>query len=128
MHFVVDAMNVIGSRPDGWWRDRRSARRRLAERLRAFAALGHEVTVVFDGRPAPGEEDESLDGDVTEVFAPGGPNSADTEIVRIVARASIPPDLVVVTSDARLASQVRSMGADVEGASAFRAKLDRLST
>ena len=42
-------MNVIGSRPDGWWRDRRAAMRRLVADLRG--ALGEPVTVVLDGRP-----------------------------------------------------------------------------
>src|SRR5437660_1240678 len=45
-------MNVIGSRPDGWWRDRPGAMRALARRLEELAArTGDEVTVVFDGRP-----------------------------------------------------------------------------
>src|SRR5690242_20378972 len=50
--WIVDGMNVIGSRPDGWWRDRPAAMRALAERLGAYAAeTGDEVTVVFDGKP-----------------------------------------------------------------------------
>ena len=53
MHLVVDGMNVIGSRPDGWWRDREAASRRLVDRLeRLVRADGAEVTVVFDGHPA----------------------------------------------------------------------------
>src|SRR4051812_28211237 len=50
MRKVVDGMNVIGTRPDGWWRDRRSAQRRLVAQL---AALGEPLTVVFDGREHP---------------------------------------------------------------------------
>jgi hypothetical protein len=44
-------MNVIGSRPDGWWRDRRGAMRRLVESLERFAAAhpDDEVAVVLDG-------------------------------------------------------------------------------
>ena len=49
---IVDGMNVIGSRPTGWWRDRDGAALRLTERLRALAAAtDDEVSVVFDGRP-----------------------------------------------------------------------------
>ena len=49
---VVDGMNVIGSRPDGWWRDRDRAARRLLARLQAWAAeTGDKVTLVLDGRP-----------------------------------------------------------------------------
>jgi predicted RNA-binding protein with PIN domain len=48
---VVDGDNVVGSRPDGWWRDRAGAKRRLVERLERFAAARDvPVTVVFDGR------------------------------------------------------------------------------
>jgi hypothetical protein len=51
-HLIVDAMNVIGSRPDGWWRDRDGAVRRLAGRLqRLAAATGRPITLVADGRP-----------------------------------------------------------------------------
>ena len=35
--WIVDGNNVMGSRPDGWWRDRRGAQRRLVERLETFA-------------------------------------------------------------------------------------------
>jgi hypothetical protein len=74
---IVDAMNVIGSRPDGWWRDRRGAMVRLAASLRA---LEEEVCVVFDGRPWPGAP---RDGDgLTVRWAP----VADDEIARLVAR------------------------------------------
>jgi predicted RNA-binding protein with PIN domain len=52
VRWIVDAMNVIGSRPDGWWRNRRLAMDRLVEQLERWsAAEGHEVTVVFE-RPA----------------------------------------------------------------------------
>src|SRR4051812_50200111 len=50
--WLVDGMNVVGSRPDGWWRDRDGAMRRLVAELDAFAApTGEPVAVVFDGRP-----------------------------------------------------------------------------
>lgn len=50
--WLVDGMNVIGSRPDGWWRDRRGAQARLARELAAWAAAtGVRVEVVFDGAP-----------------------------------------------------------------------------
>src|SRR3954449_9824842 len=45
----IDAMNVIGSRPDGWWRDRDGAIRRLIDDVRAWA--DEEVTVVLDHGP-----------------------------------------------------------------------------
>ena len=50
MRTYIDAMNVIGSRPDGWWRDREGAMRRLVDDVRAWA--DGDVTVVLDAGPA----------------------------------------------------------------------------
>ncbi len=105
--WLVDGMNVIGSRPDGWWRDRRGAQRRLAAEL---GRLDEPVTVVFDGRP---HEIEA--GDVEVRFAP----VADDEIARLAG-----PGVRVVTSDAELAGRVSAAGGEVEGAGAFRRRLD----
>jgi predicted RNA-binding protein with PIN domain len=119
--WLVDGMNVVGSRPDGWWRDRRGAMKALAERLAAFAGeTGDPVAVVFDGRPF------ELDAPPVEVsFAPArGPNAADDEIARRVAGDADPRAITVVTSDRALAERVRLHGAEVVGASAFRHRLD----
>jgi predicted RNA-binding protein with PIN domain len=49
--WLVDGNNVMGSRPDGWWRDRPAAMQRLVSALDDLAAeTGDEVAVVFDGR------------------------------------------------------------------------------
>jgi predicted RNA-binding protein with PIN domain len=114
-------MNVIGSRPDGWWRDRRGAMRRLVDDLRAFArSTGEPVTVVLDGGPF------DLPGDGVEVrFASRrGPNAADDDIAAMVAADPSPAELTVVTSDSALEQRVRSSGAEVVGAGAFRRRLD----
>jgi predicted RNA-binding protein with PIN domain len=119
--FLVDGMNVIGSRPTGWWRDRPGAMRGLVEELRAFAAReGHDVTVVFDGRPF------ELEGDGVEVmFATRrGPNAADDDIAALVQRDEAPGELSVVTSDGDLARRAREAGAAVVGAGEFRRRLD----
>jgi predicted RNA-binding protein with PIN domain len=119
--FVVDGMNVIGSRPTGWWRDRPGAMRGLVEELREFAAReGHDVTVVFDGRPF------ELEGDGVEVmFATRrGPNAADDDIAELVQRDEAPGELSVVTSDGDLARRAREAGAVVVGAGEFRRRLD----
>jgi predicted RNA-binding protein with PIN domain len=117
---VVDGMNVIGSRPDGWWRDRPGAMRALTRRLDELAArTGDEVTVVFDGRPF-----ELDSGRVDVRFASRrGPNAADDDIVQLVSEASDPASLTVVTSDGDLASRVTGRGAEVIGAGAFRREL-----
>ena len=118
--WLVDGMNVVGSRPDGWWRDRDRAVRDLSADLHHFAQeTGDEVAAIFDGR---------------EVDVPPGParidfarrrgrNAADDDIA--AAAEADARDLVVVTSDARLAERVRAAGAGVEGAGAFRGRLAR---
>ena len=122
---VVDGMNVVGARPDGWWRDRRAAMVALVERLETLAASdGERMTVVFDGRPF----DLSPIGASVEVrFASrSGPNAADDDIVDLVAAADRPAELRVVTSDGDLAERVRSLGAGVVGAGELRRRLDAL--
>ena len=121
--WLVDGMNVIGQRPDGWWRDRRGAMRSLAGKLAALAEdTGEPVAVVYDGRRF------DLDAPPVEVaFAPApGPNAADDEIARRVAADADPATLVVVTSDRDLARRVAERGAEVVASGAFRRRLDGL--
>jgi predicted RNA-binding protein with PIN domain len=106
MRWLVDGNNVMGSRPDGWWRDRAGAMQRLVDELDDFAErTGDEVAVVFDGR------DRGLQAVRARVaFAPHADDA-------IAARAA--PGVTVVTSDAELAGRVREAGAAVVGAGAF---------
>ncbi|MBO4210257.1 hypothetical protein, partial [Micromonospora echinofusca] len=76
---VVDGANVVGSRPDGWWRDRAGAAARLRDRLLPLAGTGRpdlpppvEVVLVLEGaaRHVPG-----VPG-VTVVAAPGSGDDA----------------------------------------------------
>ena len=116
--YLVDGMNVIGSRPDGWWRDRPAAARSLAEGLRDWAErTGSDVTVVFDGRPGPAQE---VGGPVTVVFA----RHADDEIARRAADDPDPASLLVVTSDAELRRRVAASGAHVTGSGGFRSQVE----
>jgi predicted RNA-binding protein with PIN domain len=122
MRLLVDGMNVIGSRPDRWWRNRERAMRRLVTSLGAFATeTGVQVTVVLDSRPFDLEED--LQG-VTVRFAPGGRDAADDEIVRIVEQDPEPQTFQVVTSDRELTQRVEALGARVSRAGSFRTELD----
>jgi predicted RNA-binding protein with PIN domain len=119
LRWIVDGMNVIGSRPDGWWRDRPGAMRSLAEELSEWAD-GRDVAVVFDGRPF----DLQVPGVDVSFASRRGPNAADDDIVRMVAADADPSELTVVTSDADLSRRVRELGADVVGAGEFRKMLD----
>jgi predicted RNA-binding protein with PIN domain len=120
---IVDGNNVIGSRPDGWWKDRPGATRRLAERLGAWAdAAGEDVLIVFDGRPPDAMPAHPR---VEVRFAErGGRDAADDVIAALVAADAEPATLRVVTSDAGLAERVRAHGAAVTGARGFRDALD----
>jgi predicted RNA-binding protein with PIN domain len=120
---IVDANNVIGSRPDGWWRDRPGAARRLVERIGAWAQdAGEDVLVVFDGPPA-GDVPSAHRVDV-RFAARGGRDAADDVIAALVASAPATGGLRVVTSDAALAARVRRHGADVIGSRGFRDRVD----
>jgi predicted RNA-binding protein with PIN domain len=121
--WLVDGMNVVGARPDGWWRDRGAAMARLTAALDALAHVtGEPVTVVFDGRP------RDLGPDRVDVrFASrSGPNAADDDIAALAAADADPASLRVVTSDATLADRVTAAGAQVLGAGEFRRRLDEL--
>jgi predicted RNA-binding protein with PIN domain len=123
--WLIDAHNVIGSRPDGWWRDRDGAARRLVDRVRAWAeAGGEDVLVVLDAGPA--ELAAGADGSAVEVvIAPRrGRDAGDDELVRRLAAEPDAAAVTVVTSDARLAERARALGAQVTGAGGFRARLE----
>jgi predicted RNA-binding protein with PIN domain len=121
VRWLVDGMNVIGSRPDGWWRDRTGAMRRLVGDLQRWAATHEDpVAVVIDGRP---REVGAAQGRVDVGFAAGGRGAADDEIARRAAQDGDPTSLVVVTSDRELTDRVRAAGAQVETSGAFRARI-----
>jgi predicted RNA-binding protein with PIN domain len=120
--WLIDGMNVIGSRPDGWWRDRHAAMVRLVAQLDRWAQDNDErVAVVFERPPSP-----LIPSTTIEVAAAPRPHrdSADDEIVRRVSADPTPGEIRVVTSDQGLAARVRAAGATVEPARAFRRRLD----
>ena len=116
---VIDAANVIGSRPTGWWRDRPGAARRFTQQVRVAVATGGldaPVTVVLEGKAKAGVDEGAEDG-VEVVHAPG--EGDDT----IAAIARDQDDVVVVTADRGLAERVRAADGEVVGPSWL---LDRL--
>jgi predicted RNA-binding protein with PIN domain len=122
MRWIVDAMNVIGTRPDGWWKNRRRAMVGLVDRLERWAsAEGHQVTVVFEQPTLP-----PICSSVIEIgHAPeAAANSADDEIVRLVRADDRPQEINVVTSDTTLADRVRAAGASTYPAASFRNLID----
>jgi predicted RNA-binding protein with PIN domain len=115
---IIDAMNVIGTRPDGWWRDRAGAARRLINALQEYARRrGDRIAVVFDGRPLSDFPEGVHDGVLVAYARHGGRDAADDRIVEEVERDDDPSSLVVVTSDQGLQARVHALGARTESAS-----------
>ena len=119
---VVDGANVVGSVPDGWWRDRRGAAERLRDLLVPLASTGLPVSSGVPEWATRGPLDIVL---VTEGAARGvppvpgvrvaqAPGSGDDLIADLAASAAGRPCLVV-TADRGLRSRVRSTGAHCAG-------------
>lgn len=108
---IVDAANVVGSVPDGWWRDRRGAAERLRDRLAADGVPGHEgpveLVLVVEGA-ARGVES------VPGVRVDAAPGSGDDRMVELVAEAA-GRRVLVVTADRELRRRVMELGAEVTG-------------
>jgi predicted RNA-binding protein with PIN domain len=122
VRWIVDGMNVIGSRPDGWWNDRERAMVALVDRVDSWAAAqGDTVTVVFERPPKT-----PIGSTTIEIaYAPkAAANSGDDEIVRLVDAAARPEEIRVVTSDRALIERVRTLGASVFAAERFRDLVD----
>ena len=122
MRWFIDGMNVIGTRPDGWWRDRHGAMVGLVDKLeRWVASTGAEVTVVFEKPPSP-----PIRSTVVEIAHAPRPrrDSGDDEIVRRLREESEPGAVRVVTSDLWLADRVHAAGASVEPSAPFREMIE----
>lgn len=107
---LIDAANVIGSRPNGWWRDRPGAARVFVEDVRAGVATGllaEPVVVVLEGAARGGIDEGVADG-VTVVHASG---SGDDTLLAVVADAT--SQVTLVSADRALCRRAESSGADV---------------
>lgn len=122
---VVDAANVIGSVPDGWWHDRAGAAERLVSRIDHLATAGipaelldlpahtwfPEWFVVVEGQARSA-------GDGTgRIDLVRAPDSGDDAVVRTADRlVAAGRSVIVVTSDRELGRRVTDAGASVRGA------------
>lgn len=116
---IVDAANVVGSVPDGWWRDRHGAAVRLRDALVPLAGDGLpglsgpvDVVLVVEGAargvaPVPGVRVEPA------------PGSGDDRIVELASAAG-GRACVVVTADRELRRRVEAHGARCLGPRAVR--------
>ncbi|MPZ28013.1 MAG: hypothetical protein GEV12_16790 [Micromonosporaceae bacterium] len=110
---VVDAANVVGSVPDGWWRDRAGATARLRDALVPVATEG------LPGLPPPVEVVLVVEGAAravsgvagVRVVAAGG--AGDEAVVELVRSAALGRRVAVVTADRVLQVRVRAAGAEL---------------
>lgn len=123
-HLVIDAANVVGSVPDGWWKDRAGAATRLIEQVDVLAGIGFaasdlglpaetwfpRVTVVAEGQARGVSGTHRID----VVAAPGEGDDAVVQVASAVASAG--EQAMVVTSDRELQSRATAAGADVRSA------------
>ena len=112
---VVDAANVVGSRPTGWWQDRAGAAREFVARVRAAVGSGQitqPVVVVLEGRARDGAP-SGPGGGVTVLHAGG---SGDDMLIDVVETN---PDqaITLVTADRELRRRAEALGAEVVGPS-----------
>jgi len=125
LHLIVDGANVVGSRPDGWWRDRAGAARRLADQLVAALIADPRALVTALGRaPRPGLTVHLvLEGAAAQVVdLPTHPAlvvvnaRADGDFTIAALTADLADtDVLVVTADRALRDRVHANGAGVTG-------------
>jgi hypothetical protein len=125
---VVDAANVVGSRPDGWWRDRPGAARRLLTSLKSLPPLldaPTEIAVVLEGAAKAAVEGEA-DPDFADLRIVLASGSGDDAIVDVVT-AALAEDhhrvITVVTADRGLRARVEPLGAQATGPNWLRSQL-----
>lgn len=104
---VVDGANVVGSRPDGWWKDRAGAARRLHDGLLLADTPYDEIVLVLEGA-AKGGSAAGKDAHVRVAHAKG--NGDDEIVARARAAVEAGAAVTVVTADRILRGRVEALG------------------
>jgi len=118
---VVDGANVVGARPDGWWKDRAGAARRLHDALLVADTAYDEIVLVLEGA-AKGGSAAGKDAHVRVAHARG--NGDDEIVARTRAAVEAGAEVTVVTADRILRGRVEALGA---GSMSPTALLDQLA-
>jgi hypothetical protein len=113
---VIDGANVVGSRPNGWWRDRAGAAARLHRQLIEAPSLAPQVVLVLEGQARAGVAETAAEGRDPSA-APAVVHAAGEGDDRIVVEAqralSSGQVVAVVTADRGLSARVQAHGAQV---------------
>ncbi|QNE20323.1 hypothetical protein F1D05_23460 [Kribbella qitaiheensis] len=115
---VVDAANVVGSRPDGWWRDRPGAARKLLDKLTTLnerLAEPAEVVVILEGAARRAMDDAPDLGDLRVVLAGGSGDDTIVDVVKAAADDNPERTITVVTADRGLRDRIEAHGAGSVG-------------
>ena len=119
---LIDAANVVGSRPTGWWRDRAKAGREFVEQVRAATAASRSpepVVVVLEGGARRDVDEGTVDG-VTVVHAEG---EGDDTLAELAAEAAEP--VILVTADRGLRRRAHRPGVEAVGPGWLWDRLER---
>lgn len=108
--WVVDGANVVGSVPDGWWRDRPRAAQRLHHRLAVADTAAEIIVLVLEGQAKAGVP-AGTDAHLRTVHAPKDGDATILDQARALAASG--HHVVVVTADRGLAAAVTTVGARV---------------
>ena len=100
----------MGSRPDGWWRDRAAAARRLQEQLLAAALPYDEIVLILEGKARQGVL-AGQDGRLRTAHAPGSGDDAIVEAVIAEVEIGDGREATVATADRVLRDRVKAAGA-----------------
>jgi len=107
---IVDGANVMGSRPDGWWRDRAAAARRLQEQLLPAALPYDEIVLILEGKARQGIP-AGQDGRLRTVHASGSGDDAIVQAVIAEVEIGDGREVTVATADRVLRDRVKAAGA-----------------
>lgn len=128
---VVDSANVVGSRPNGWWKDRLGATERFAAQLTRLAERGipaseldlerdtrwPQLMLVVEGRASAARVPQTHEHNGLRIVrAPAGGDQTILDTVRDVFQkptSGLAPIVFVVTADRELTERVQALGARV---------------
>ena len=117
---IIDAANVVGSVPDGWWRDRAGATVRLRDSLTTLASTGLpqtgapiDVVLVVEGKARTVTSSDSVD-------VRAAPGSGDDLIVELARTEGSGRPCFVVTADRGLRDRLAELGVQLLGPRSVR--------